>query len=44
MVICKKCSGLYNSDDEPTGFYVRDYPDDYICEHCVEENELEYDV
>ena len=41
MVICRLCSALIDSDEFPDGFYTLKYPDDYICDGCREEYDLE---
>jgi len=44
MVCCALCDAFIDSDNEPIGFYVKGYEDKYVCENCVENNDLEYDV
>lgn len=41
---CDICETIIDSDEHPDGFYVKGHEDKYICEACVEENNMEYDI
>lgn len=41
MVCCSLCDAFIDSDDFPDGFYTLKYPDDYVCDGCREENDLQ---
>lgn len=44
MVLCHLCEAFIDSDDFPEGFYTKGYPDKYVCDNCVENNELEREI
>lgn len=41
---CDMCNAIVDTDESPEGFYVKGYADKYVCESCVENNNLEYEI
>ena len=37
MIRCDVCEDVFDSDDYPDGFYMKECPEGYVCEHCVHE-------
>lgn len=44
LTLCEKCKNVFDTDQDPDGYYVEGHEGEYICENCVENNNLEYDV
>lgn len=41
MMLCCKCSGLVDTDEDCDSLYVRGYPDKCVCRSCRDEHHLQ---